>query len=156
MLVRYKRQLNIDRTGEHPLKLIYRVLRYAWNHTCPENRSAFTYWEEDIPPRIDLGEDYKYGGPFTIEEVEDTKTFFRILILLLLSSTWVSSNRIMATLHCWISLRGDSVLTLVLDSTTDRRPNEYHTYLLFAIGVPLLPTGGLSAAAKSMFPTCSN
>ena len=82
VLVRYKRQLNIDRTGEHPLKLIYRVLRYAWNHTCPENRSAFTYWEEDIPPRIDLGK-LKYGGPFTTEEVEDTKTFFRIILLLL-------------------------------------------------------------------------
>ena len=82
VLVRYKRQLNIDRTGEHPLKLIYQVLRYAWNHTCPENRSAFTYWEEDIPPRIDLGK-LKYGGPFTTEEVEDTKTFFRIILLLL-------------------------------------------------------------------------
>ena len=82
VLVHYKRQLNIDRTGEHPLKLIYRVLRYAWNHTCPENRSAFTYWEEDIPPRIDLGK-LKYGGPFTTEEVEDTKTLFRIILLLL-------------------------------------------------------------------------
>ena len=82
VLVRYKRQLNIDRTGEHPLKLIYRVLRYAWNHTFPENRSAFTYWEEDIPPRIDLGK-LKYGGPFTTEEVEDTKTFFLIILLLL-------------------------------------------------------------------------
>ena len=81
VLVGYKRQLNIDRTGEHPLKLIYQVLRYAWNHTCPENRSAFTYWEEDIPPRIDLGKN-KYGGPFTTEEVEDTKSFFRTILLL--------------------------------------------------------------------------
>ena len=56
------------------------MLRYAWNHTCPENRSAFTYWEEDIPPRIDLGK-LKYGGPFTTEEVEDTKTFFRIILI---------------------------------------------------------------------------
>ena len=53
MLIRFKTLLVIDRTGEHPLKLIYHVLRYAWNHTCPENRSAFTYWEEDIPPRIE-------------------------------------------------------------------------------------------------------
>ena len=82
LLVCYKRQLNIDRTGDHPLKLIYQVLRYAWKHKCPENRSAFTYWEEDIPPRIDLGKN-KYGGPFTTEEVEDTKTFLRILILFL-------------------------------------------------------------------------
>ena len=76
-----KKHLNIDRTGEHPLKLIYQVLKYAWKHKCPENRSAFTYWEEDIPPRIDLGK-RKYGGPFTTEEVEDTKTFLRILLLL--------------------------------------------------------------------------
>ena len=82
LLVCYKRQLNIDRTGDHPLKLIYQVLKYAWKHKCPENRSAFTYWEEDIPPRIDLGKN-KYGGPFTTEEVEDTKTFLRILILFL-------------------------------------------------------------------------
>ena len=81
VLVCYKRQLNIDRTGEHPLKLIYRALKYAWNHTCPENCSAFTYWEEDIPPRIDLGK-LKYSGPFTTEEVEDTKTLFHIILLL--------------------------------------------------------------------------
>ena len=79
LLVCYKRQLNIDQTGDHPLKLIYQVLKYAWKHKCPENRSAFTYWEDDIPPRIDLGKN-KYGGPFTTEEVEDTKTFLRILI----------------------------------------------------------------------------
>ena len=82
LLVKYKKHFNIDRTGEHPLKLIYQVLKYAWKHKCPENRSAFTYWEEDIPRRIDLGKS-KYGGPFTTEEVEDTKTFFSILLLLL-------------------------------------------------------------------------
>ena len=82
LLVCYKKKLNIDRTGDHPLMLIYQVLKYSWKHKCPENRSAFTYWEEDIPPRIDLGKN-KYGGPFTTEEVEDTKTFLRILILFL-------------------------------------------------------------------------
>jgi len=81
-LIYHKKHLKIDRIGENPLKLIYKVLTYAWNHTCPENRSAFTYWEEDIPPRIDLGKS-KYGGPFTTEEVEDTKTFLAILLLLL-------------------------------------------------------------------------
>ena len=82
MLLCSKKHLVIDRTGQHPLKLIYMVLKYSWNHKCPERRSAFTYWEEDIPARIDLGKS-KYGGPFTTEEVEDTKTFFRILLLLL-------------------------------------------------------------------------
>ena len=82
LLIGSRKHFNIDRTGEHPLKLIYRVLRYTWKHKVPEHRSAFTYWEEDIPPRIDLGKS-KYGGPFTTEEVEDTKTFFSIVLLLL-------------------------------------------------------------------------
>ena len=80
-LVRYKKRLNIEKPGHNPLKLIYKVLKYSWKHKFPENRSAFTYWENDIPPRIDLGKN-KYGGPFTTEEVEDTKSFFRILLLL--------------------------------------------------------------------------
>ena len=60
---------------------MYNVLKYSWKHKCPERRSAFTYWEEDIPRRIDLGKN-KYGGPFTNEEVEDTKTFLHIVLLL--------------------------------------------------------------------------
>ena len=39
-----------------------------------------TYWENSIPPRIDLGK-HKYGGPFTYEQVEDVKTFFMLLQL---------------------------------------------------------------------------
>ena len=81
VLIRYKKRLNIEKPGHSPFKLIYKVLKYAWKHKFPENRSAFTYWENDIPPRIDLGKS-KYGGPFTTEEVEDTKSFFRILLLL--------------------------------------------------------------------------
>ena len=83
LLIYSKRHFNIDQVRQemHPLKLIFKVLQYAWKHKCPERRSAFTYWEEDIPPRIDLGKS-KYGGPFTTEEVEDTKTFFSILLLL--------------------------------------------------------------------------
>ena len=77
-----KRIFYIQKAGLNPFKNIYRVLKYSWKHKVPEHRSAFTYWEEDIPRRIDLGKN-KYGGPFTNEEVEDTKTFLRILPLLL-------------------------------------------------------------------------
>ena len=77
-----KSHLYILRAGLNPFKNIYKVLKYSWNHKVPEHRSAFTYWEEDIPRRIDLGKN-KYGGPFINEEVEDTKTFLRILPLLL-------------------------------------------------------------------------
>ena len=77
-----KKHFYIQKTGLNPFKNIYKVLNYSWKHKVPEHRSAFTYWEEDIPRRIDLGKN-KYGGPFTNEEVEDTKTFLRILPLLL-------------------------------------------------------------------------
>ena len=65
----------------NPLKLIYQVLRYAVKNKYPRLRSAFTYWEDKPYYRIDLGK-AKYGGPFTTEQVEDVKTFFRILVLI--------------------------------------------------------------------------
>ena len=77
-----KKHLYIQKAGLNPFKNIYKVLKYSWKHKVPEHRSAFTYWEEDIPHRIDLGKN-KYGGPFTNEEVEDTKTFLRIVPLFL-------------------------------------------------------------------------
>ena len=77
-----KEHFYIQKAGLNPFKNIYKVLKYSWKHKVPEHRSAFTYWEEDIPCRIDLGKN-KHGGPFTNEEVEDTKTFLRILSLLL-------------------------------------------------------------------------
>ena len=82
LLHKSKSHLYILRAGLNPFKNIYKVLKYSWNHKVPQHRSAFTYWEEDIPRRIDLGKN-KYGGPFTNEEVEDAKTFLRILPLLL-------------------------------------------------------------------------
>ena len=76
------------RQNHNPLKTVYRVLKFAKQHKYPVQRSAFTYWEEEIPSRIDLGKT-KYGGPFTTEEVEDVKTFFRILALLAAMSSFV-------------------------------------------------------------------
>ena len=82
ILLGCKKHLSIEPAGNNPFATVYQVLKYSWKHKVPERRSAFTYWEEDIPRRIDLGKN-KYGGPFTTEEVEDTKSFFRILLLLL-------------------------------------------------------------------------
>ena len=65
---------------DNPIKLIVRVLNYARKHKYPENRSALTYWEEEVPSRLDLGKE-KYGGPFSEEEVENVKTIFRMIPL---------------------------------------------------------------------------
>ncbi len=72
--------LTIEPRSPQALKTIYRVLKFGAKHKAPINRSAFTYWEEKIPSRLDLGK-LRYGGPFTTEQVEDVKTFFKIVIV---------------------------------------------------------------------------
>ena len=62
----------------NPLKLICKVLNFARKNKYPLQRSALTYWEHEHPSRLDLGKS-KYGGPFQEWEVEDVKTFFRLL-----------------------------------------------------------------------------
>ena len=64
----------------NPVKHIFKVLKYARHHSQPVFRSAFTYGE--VPSRLDLAKN-RYGGPFTTEEVEDVKTFGRILLVLI-------------------------------------------------------------------------
>ena len=70
----------IEPESRNALKIMLSVLKYAATHKHPVQRSAFTYCERDIPTRLDLGKS-KYGGPFTTEQVEDVKTFLRILLV---------------------------------------------------------------------------
>ena len=71
----------------NPVSLIFKVLKYAAKHKYPVQRSAFTYCENEQPTRLDYGKS-KYGGPFTTEQVEDVKTFWRILLVILVLSTF--------------------------------------------------------------------
>ena len=76
----------LDRTPvntTNPVKLIVQVFCYARKHKHPENRSAFTYWVENAPSRLDLGKEI-YGGPFTEEAVEGINTILRLLPLILI------------------------------------------------------------------------
>ena len=72
--------LIIEPKSSQSLKVIFQVLKFTKKHKAPISRSAFTYWEEDIPSRIDFGKS-KYGGPFTTEQVEDVKTIFKLLVV---------------------------------------------------------------------------
>ena len=74
---------------QSPFKAIYKVIRYAIKHKYPQYRSAFTYCEDELPSRIDFGKS-KYGGPFTTEQVEDVKTFLRLLIITAIASVLTS------------------------------------------------------------------
>ena len=69
----------------NPVSLIFKVLKYAAKHKYPVQRSAFTYCENEQPTRLDYGKS-KYGGPFTTEQVEDVKTFWRVLLVILMLS----------------------------------------------------------------------
>ena len=75
-----RKWLIIEPKSPNSLRTVYQVLKFAAKHKAPLNRSALTYWEEDIPSRMDLGKS-RYGGPFTTEQVEDVKTMFRIFLV---------------------------------------------------------------------------
>ena len=78
----YHKWLDTNNKTGNPIKLIFQVLNYARKNKCPRLRSALTYIDEEHPSRLDFGK-HKFGGPFTEEEVEDIKTIFRLIPLLL-------------------------------------------------------------------------
>jgi peptide/histidine transporter 3/4 len=77
-LICYNHWLIKEPVKENPFMLAYKVLKYAAKNKHPQCRSAFTYCEDELPSRIDFGKS-KYGGPFTTEQVEDVKTFLRLI-----------------------------------------------------------------------------
>ena len=79
-LKKFKNYLNIEPVGVNPVKQIIDVLKYAYHHKYPVRRSALSYYQNTYPSRIDFGK-IQYGGPFTNEQVEDTKTILRLLVL---------------------------------------------------------------------------
>ena len=80
---RKRRTWFLEDTGSrNPYVLVYKVIQFARKHRHPVRRSAFTYCEDELPSRMDLGKE-KYGGPFTTEQVENVKVFLCILQVLL-------------------------------------------------------------------------
>ena len=67
---------------QNPCKLIFEVLSFARKHKFPLFRSAFTFSDDERPSRLDFAKE-RFGGPFTTEQAEDTKSFFKILAVLL-------------------------------------------------------------------------
>ena len=65
----------------NPFKLVYRVTRTALKSKRPQFLSAFDIGRPHLS-RFDLTMDIR-GGSFTVEQVEDVKTFYRILLILL-------------------------------------------------------------------------
>ena len=66
---------------QNPYKTVYGVFKFAKTHKYPLRRSAFTHCDNYIPSRLDFAKE-RFGGPFTTEQVENVKTFLRILFIL--------------------------------------------------------------------------
>ena len=72
----------VELPQRNPYKTVYKVLQFARRHKYPLQRSAFTYCDDYLPSRIDFAKE-RYGGPFSTEEVENVKTLFRIIVILI-------------------------------------------------------------------------
>ena len=126
-------KLDVHQVKINPFMTILKILRYTWKHKYPERRSAFTYWENKEPSRIDFGKQ-KYGGPFTNEEVEDMKTFFRLLTLMLSSFGFFLSDDSESLSSLVMRQIGCPKLTQFLMMMLS--PNHIQL-LIIIIGVPL-------------------
>ena len=71
-----------ENRAEDPYKLISKVMCFAIRHNKPIRRSAFTFWENTRPSRLDFGKQ-RYGGPYTTEQVENVKVLLNILKVIL-------------------------------------------------------------------------
>ena len=83
LLVSYwkRRWFHSEPGHQNPYKTVYDILKFAKSHKHPLRRSAFTHCDNYIPSRLDFAKE-RFGGPFTTEQVENIKTFFRILFVL--------------------------------------------------------------------------
>ena len=68
---------------KNPYKLILSILNFTRKHKHPVRPpSAFVYTYHKKPSRIDYAKEV-FGGPFANSDVDDVKTFLRVLLLLL-------------------------------------------------------------------------
>ena len=132
-----KRCMNAQHHSRNSLITIFKVVYHSYQHKYPQQRSAFTYWEDKVPSRIDLGMQ-KYGGPFTYDQVEGVKTFFWLLLLIfslfglhLLGEGFSLTDYILNTFGCPEFVSFSSILV-----------NPNHIPLLVILtGVPILYLG---------------
>ena len=129
----WNESLNMVPQQTNPYKLIFKVLNYARKHKYPERRSAFTYWEEDIPSRIDLGMS-KYGGPFTVEEVEDVKTFLSLIPVILCAGGCNLGMYMNIEWEAWFL---DEQVHISTKHTTILACSDILNALMIILGVPL-------------------
>ena len=114
----------------NPIKHIAKILNYARKNKYPRYRSALTYWEQDIPSRLDLGKD-KYGGPFSEEEVENVKTTLRLIPIIFICAMTGMAVDVSSKQQSHMTFNNDSILACFF--------NDQHRLFqqITTFGVPL-------------------
>ena len=131
-LKKFKNHLNIEPVGINPIKQIIDVLKYAYRHKYPVRRSALSYYKNTYPSRIDFGK-VQYGGPFTNEEVEDTKTVIQLLVFLVfLFGFHLSSDGFSISNHILYKSCPSSLILLYFVSNP-----SYFTDIITFFGIPI-------------------
>ena len=122
---------------QNPFKLVYKVVKFAIKNKHPRCRSAFTYCEDELPSRLDLGK-HKYGGPFTTEQVEDVKTFLRLLMVVFFGCVVPSALLVVNTLrnHLFIALTDSNQ---VYTPTLQCYLNSFYTRAPYYSAILLVP-----------------
>ena len=131
----------LEPAGVNPYKLVYEVIKFAYQHKVPLRRSAFTYCDEETQTRLDVGK-LKYGGPFTTKQVEDVKAFWGILKVLISIGPAFLLQTVMQSLLPLFARHGNIFLP---NSNSTGHVNEVHLegvtrYILISNGLlsPLL------------------
>ena len=121
---------------QNPFKLVYNVLKYAIKNKQPRCRSAFTYCEDKLPSRIDFGKS-KYGGPFTTEQVEDVKTFFRLFPVLFF---YFSLPTIVISVYLFVH-QINKLINLQISATATHECylQQFYTIIDYVIAIFLIP-----------------
>ena len=119
---------------QNPFKLVYSVIKYAIKNKHPRCRSAFTYCEDELPSRLDLGK-HKYGGSFTTEQVEDVKTFLQLVMFVFFGRAILSALLVVNNLRDNLT----AALTKVDTPTLQCYLNSLYTQAPFYSVVALLP-----------------
>ena len=132
LLVARRRRFYVHPRIPNPLSQVFRVLAYAKSHPQPVRRSAFTYCDNRPPSRLDFGKQ-RFGGPFTNEQVEDTRVF---LWMCLLISTLVGYDLAGDTFlfGSWLESKGYSSRASCLLFGID---TENFSHLVVLVGVPV-------------------
>ena len=131
-LKKVKSYLNIEPVGVNPVRKVIDVLKYAYHHKYPVRRSALSYYRNTYPSRIDFGK-VQYGGPFTNEEVEDTKTVIQLSILLLsLFGFHLSSDGFSTTNHILSKSCPSSLMLLLVIANP-----SFFSDVITLVGIPV-------------------